>query len=306
MPHFFSNKRLILLMVGIIVLVILVGLTMREREQATIPEQIVQDSVGAVQSVFQRPAYFVRGIYDDFIHILNVHEENERLKEHLNDYAMLRSELDGLREENESLTSMYDGMESLSSFTSIPALVIERQPDRWTETIGINRGTQHGVEADMAVITEEAHGRVQYTSAFTSQIQLLSDGEQTNRVSAKVAVEDDEPAIGFIEGWDHEQDLLIMQKVDSENELEVGQFVSTSGLGGLFPADLPIGEIVGVEIDEYGLTQNAYIQPSADYYNINHVMVIDREQGNLEGIQEDFENLQEEQEEEEESEGSGE
>ncbi|MBM7631667.1 rod shape-determining protein MreC [Geomicrobium sediminis] len=302
MPHFFSNKRLILLMVGIIILVILVGLTMREREQATIPEQIMRDSVGVVQSVFQRPAYFVRDIYDDFVNILNVHEENERLKGQLNDYAMLRSEVDGLREENNSLTSLYEGMESLSSFDTIPALVIDRQPDRWTETIGINRGTQHGVETDMAVITEEGLiGRVQYTSAFTSQVQLLSDGERTNRVSAKVSSEEGDPAVGFIEGWDVDQDLLVLQKVDSENELEPGQFVSTSGLGGLFPADLPIGEIVDVQVDEYGLTQNAYIEPSADFFHLNHVLVIERNVDNIEGIQEEF--LQQE-EEEDESEGS--
>ncbi len=59
MPHFFSNKRLIILMVSIIILVALIGFSLRERETVTWPEQFARDSVGVVQSVFSRPAHYV-------------------------------------------------------------------------------------------------------------------------------------------------------------------------------------------------------------------------------------------------------
>ncbi|QDI91031.1 rod shape-determining protein MreC [Salicibibacter halophilus] len=298
MPHFFSNKRLILLMVSIIVLVILVGLTMNEREEVTWPEQFINDSVGVVQSAFQRPANFLGGIFDDIGNIANIYEENERLKSQMDDYAFLSSEVDGLREENASLREAQDMEESLGDYSSLTALVIERQPDRWTETIGINRGSQHGIENDMAVITAGGLvGRIQHTGMFTSQVQLLSDGERMNRISAKVAIEDEAPAYGFIEGWDDEEGAFVLSKIEAEEELEEGQEVSTSGLGGLgFPADLPIGKITGVESDEYGLTMNAFVEPAADYHNIEHVMVLDRNSPELE----DFD----EEEEEEETEGA--
>ncbi|MDF2904638.1 MAG: rod shape-determining protein MreC, partial [Bacillus sp. (in: firmicutes)] len=50
----------------------------------------------------------------------------------------------------------------------------------------------------------------------------------------------------------------------------------TSGLGGIFPEGLPIGKVVKVVPDEYGLTQTAYIKPGADFYDIENVMVIQR------------------------------
>ncbi|SDI58247.1 rod shape-determining protein MreC [Natribacillus halophilus] len=289
MPHFFSNKRLIILMVSIIILVILVGLTLNEREEVTWPEQFVNDSVGVVQSAFQRPANFVRGVYDDIVNVINVYEENERLKSQMDDYAMLSSEVDGLRQENASLLEAQEMSESLGDYASLSALVIERQPDHWTETIGINRGSQHGIENDMAVITAEGLiGRIQHTGMFTSQVQLLSDGERMNRVSAQVTTEEEESVYGFIDGWDDEEDAFVLSMIDAETDVAEEQSVSTSGLGGLgFPADLPIGEITAIETDEYGLTLNAYVEPAADYHNIEHVMVLDRNSPVLEDFEEE-------------------
>ncbi|MBB6448349.1 rod shape-determining protein MreC [Geomicrobium halophilum] len=296
MPHFFSNKRLILLMVSIILLVVLVGLTLREREEVTLPEQFMNDSVGAVQSVFQRSAHFVRGLYDNVIDVINVYEENERLKTQMNDYALITSEVEGLRQENASLLEMQELSDRLGDYSSVSALVIERQPDQWTETIGINRGSQHGIESDMAVITVDGLvGRIQHTGMFTSQVQLLSDGERMNRISAKVEIEDENPVHGFIEGWDREEGALRLQKMEAEAEIEEGQSVSTSGLGGLaFPADIPIGEIIDIQMDEYGLTQTALVEPAADYYNMEHVMVLDRNSSALEDFEEEDESEEEE------------
>ena len=51
MPRFFSNKRLILLLVGVIVLVALISFSLRDRHNASLPEQIVKDVVGFGQSI---------------------------------------------------------------------------------------------------------------------------------------------------------------------------------------------------------------------------------------------------------------
>ena len=51
MPRFFSNKRLILLLVGVIVLVALISFSLKDRQNASLPEQIVKDVVGFGQSL---------------------------------------------------------------------------------------------------------------------------------------------------------------------------------------------------------------------------------------------------------------
>jgi rod shape-determining protein MreC len=56
----------------------------------------------------------------------------------------------------------------------------------------------------------------------------------------------------------------------------VGKKVVTSGLGGIFPKGIMIGEITEVRVGEDGLTQMAYIKPSADLFRLNEVFVLDR------------------------------
>ncbi|SFE70737.1 rod shape-determining protein MreC [Alteribacillus iranensis] len=296
MPHFFSNKRLIILMVSIIVLVALIGFSMRDREAATWPERFIRDTVGVAQSVFSQPAHFAAGFFGDIRDLLNVYEENKQLKAQLDEYASLSAELDSVKQENETLKEMIDAEESLTDYVMRTALVIHRAPDQWTETIGINKGENDGVKKDMAVVTAEGLiGKVETTSAFTSTVQLLSDGNRSNRVSAMVSTEED-PVYAFIEGWDEEREGLMLRKIESHADIEAGQKVITSGLGGVFPRGLSIGEIVEVEADEYGLTYNALVKPSADFYNIEQVNVIERTSETLD------QTLTEEPEEEEEEE----
>ncbi|WP_026699847.1 rod shape-determining protein MreC [Salibacterium aidingense] len=297
MPHFFSNKRLILLMVSIIVLVAFIGFSMRERDSITWPEKFFRDTTGVVQSVFSQPAHWTAGFFGNVADVVHVYEENQLLKSRMEEFASMSAELESVKQENETLKEMIGSEESLSNYTTRSALVIHRTPDGWTEMIGINKGTQNGVEKDMAVVTPEGLiGKVDTASEFTSTVQLLSDSNRTNRVSAMVATEND-PVYAFIEGWDEEREGLMLRKIESDAQIEEGQQVMTSGLGGIFPQGLAIGEISSLEPDEYGLTYNALVEPAADYYNLEQVNVIER---TSETLDENMEQPEDEEEEEEE------
>ncbi|MBU8905039.1 rod shape-determining protein MreC [Desertibacillus haloalkaliphilus] len=275
MPQFFSNKRLIVLMVSIIILVALIGFSMSDRERVTWPEQFMRDSVGWVQTIFNKPAQSVAGFFENIQEMRYIYEENKVLKSRLDEYAAVSVERNLLKGENESLKQLIEIEESLNDYQMRPALVIHRTPDRWSEFIGINKGAQHGIEPNMAVINSQGLiGKVNNVSQFSSTVQLLSDHDPTNRVSAMIHGE--EPVFGFVEGYDQERGTLLVKKLDVDADIEEDQIVSTSGLGGIFPEGLPIGKVVDVEPDEYGLTANAHVEPEADFYNIDYVMVIER------------------------------
>lgn len=282
MPSFFSNKRLIVLLVCIIILVGLIGYSMSERRSLSWPEQFLTDSIGWVQSGFSRPAHFAAGFFESVNDMRNIYEENQVLKSHLDEYAALQVELTELRRVNEELKDSLDMSENLYDYTVRSALVIHRSPDRWNEYIGINKGGQDGIEENMAVMTSTGLiGKVHQVSQFSSTIQPLSDQDHTNRISA--FADNDEPTYGFIEGIHEESGYLQFTKIDIDAELEEGQMVVTSGLGGIFPRGLPIGEIVYFEPDEFGLSQTAYIEPAADFrQNFDSVLVIERGASSLE------------------------
>ncbi|ADI25918.1 MULTISPECIES: rod shape-determining protein MreC [Geobacillus] len=275
MPQLFGNKRLIFLLVSIVILVMLIGFSLRSREELTWPEQFVKDTVGFVQLLFGKPAQEIAGFFENVSDLRRTYKENELLKARLEEYAALETEVEALRQENERLRALLDKKESLRDFVSIQATVIGRNPDRWRETIIINKGEQHGVKKDMAVITPAGLvGKVQHASQFTSTVQLLSALDQNNRISAYI--QGKENVFGLIEGYDEKRRELLLGEIPIDAKVEKRQKVLTSGLGGVFPKGLPIGEVTEVKPDQYGLTKVVYVKPFANLYDIDDVMIVKR------------------------------
>jgi len=274
-PQFFLNKRLIVLLVSIILLVALIGISLKERKNLTWPEQFVKDTVGVVERVFQKPANYVAGFFENVEDVKRTYEENKTLKEKLDKYAELSVKVKDLEKDNAKLREVIDKKDSLRDYKPIQATVIARNPDKWYDLISIDRGAQQGIQKDMAVMTSKGLvGRVKSVSQFTSTVELLSSLNRTNRISA--VVEGQERIFGLIEGYDKEKQTLVFTKIPSDVKVEKDQTVVTSGLSDIFPKGLVIGKIVDVAPDEYGLTQTAYVKPAADLNDVDHVMVTKR------------------------------
>ncbi len=294
MPQFFLNKRLILLLVSVIVLVSLIGFSLKDNRELSWPEQFLQDTVSVFQSIFHKPATYVTNFFGNVKDLKNTYEENELLKSRLDEYMQLEADLQEYKVENEKLKTELGEVSDIRKYNPIFSAVIGRNPDRWYDYISIDKGEQDGVEPNMAVITAQGLvGKVKSTSQFSSTVQLLSATDLKNRISAEVqpleinesedGKEEDskknsnnEKVTGLIEGYDEEKGALLLRRIESDIKLVEGQKVITAGTGGVFPGGIVIGEIMEVEPDSYGLEQMAYIKPAANFYDIDRVWVADR------------------------------
>jgi len=212
---------------------------------------------------------------------LNTYEENKKLKSRLSEYAAGQAELIDVNAENKRLREMIGKEEDLRSFDSIHATVISRNPDQWEEKVIIDKGSIHGIEKNMAVKTATGLiGKVILVTKFTSTVELLSTESRDFRVSAVVA---GEVVFGLIEGFDRERGELIMKRIDSSFDLKPGAKVSSSGLGGIFPKGLYIGEVTEISTDDHGLTKLAYIRPAAQFSMLDHVIVAKRKSVTTDG-----------------------
>ncbi|VEF47471.1 rod shape-determining protein MreC [Bacillus freudenreichii] len=278
MPNFFLNKRLIILLIAIIVLVSLIGFSLRERENISRPEQFVKDIVGFGQSLVAKPAHKFAAFFENINDLQNTYTENKKLKARLEGLAKLEKEIADLKKDNKELREVLDKKEDLRSFTPIQATVIGRTPDRWYEQIIIDRGKKSGIKPDMAVITSKGLiGKVVSTSEMTSTIELLSSDNVRYRVAAEIQIKGKKSVYGLIDGYDKEKKMLLMKDLPIDQEkLKPGQSVVTSGLGGIFPKGMDVGTVKELTLDQFGLTQTAYVKPSADFYDFEHVMVVAR------------------------------
>ncbi|KIL46137.1 rod shape-determining protein MreC [Jeotgalibacillus campisalis] len=294
MPPFFMNKRLIVLLLSIILLVALIGFSLGERDKISWPEQFAKDIIGFGQNIASKPAGYTKGIIENVQDLTNTYSENQTLKARLEELVLLETQVSDLSRDNEELRAIVDIEENLRDFSVVNATVIARNPEQWQETIIIDKGQINGIEKDMAVQTASGMiGRVKDTSQFTSTVELLSARNPNNRVSALIQSEESN-VFGLVEGFDITRDELMVKKIPFDEEVEIGSKVITSGLGGVFPKDLLIGEVTEVSSDEYGLTQTAFVKPSSSLYDLEHVMVIERLSAGKDEIEEDSQDEEEE------------
>ncbi|WP_085523223.1 rod shape-determining protein MreC [Tuberibacillus sp. Marseille-P3662] len=277
MPRFFSNKKLIVLLTGLIVLVALIGYSLKDREDATVAEQFLHDTVGFFQRMFHTPAQYVAGFFETIDDIQNVYKENELLKSRLKDYAEVRTKYNQLKKDNDELRDQLDMGEhsKLSGYNQQLGTVIARPFDEWNQLLTINIGGQSGVHKGMAVKTSEGLvGRVTTVSQFTSVVSLITDPLSINQIPA--AINGKKDINGMIEGYNSKQNVLLFKKLPVESNIKKGMEVITSGMGGVYPKSVYIGKVVSVNTESNGLSQTAKVKPAADFSNINYVHVLDR------------------------------
>lgn len=276
---FFRRKRLFSILLALIILVGLIGFSLVDRDQKTTIEEFLQDTFGWAQSIVLKPINYVTDIVSNIDDMKNMYEENQVLKENLAQYQKVLYEVQELRKENEELMAIVEKTESIRDYTPIHATVIARSPEEWFKQVTINKGKQDGVRKDMAVITAEGMiGKIQSASQFTSSVLLLNGFDRSNRIAVNVKLPDsEETARGFILGYHEEKEQLLLEFTEYYDEIPEGEFVFSSGLGGVFPDGLEIGQIKEVTTDQYGLTQIAYVEPSANMNDLRHVIIVDRD-----------------------------
>lgn len=281
---FFANKRLIIVLVGLVILMAVMGFTSKERAELTWPEKFLKDTFSVVQGIFYRPAQAFSGFVEDVREAYNTYEENRALKASLDQFAQVTAQLKLAEAENERLRNLLKAKSILTDYQVRVGEVVARNSDTWNDVVTIDKGLQHGIKKDMAVITSAGLiGRVQSVSNFSSTVELLTAIERSNHITALIlstqtvnGVTTHPQINGVIEEYDNREHLLIMRKIPLGQKIEPKQPVVTSGLGGVMPRGLVVGHVVRVVPGDYGLTQTAYVQPSANFSQLNEVMVVER------------------------------
>jgi len=148
------------------------------------------------------------------------------------------------------------------------AAVIGRDPSPFLQYIIINRGSNSGILRGMPVVTNQGLvGRVDAVIADAARIQLITDPASNVNVRLQNA-EVDASLVGSVTGD------VNLQLVPQDITVEPGDLVLTSGLGGGYPPDLIVGQVVNVRTRDFDLFQQASVQPVVDFTRLQIVLVI--------------------------------
>jgi rod shape-determining protein MreC len=170
--------------------------------------------------------------------------------------------------ETEILAALVDFSRANPESSYKAASVIGRDPSPFLHYVIINRGSNDGIQRGMPVVTNEGLvGRVDAVIADASRIQLITDPGSSVNIHLKNA-NTDALLIGSVTG-DVSLDLI-----SQDATVESGDLILTSGLGGGFPADLIVGQVVNVRKLPAELFQQASVQPAVDFSRLQIVLII--------------------------------
>ena len=150
------------------------------------------------------------------------------------------------------------------------ARVISRGPTNYLSALSIDLGTDQGIAEGMPVVTERGLvGRIQKVGPTTSTVLLMTD--PSSGVQAMIKRENSR-AVGVVTG--QAGALPVMEYIAQEADVAVGDEVITSGLGGNFPKNLIIGQVVEVKKRDFDMYQQAVVRPTVDFNRLEFVLVI--------------------------------
>ena len=217
----------------------------------------------------QRGARVVFGFmgrsFDRYVWLVGAGEENRRLDAQA---ARLRMENHFLRQKLlrfESQTELDAYSADLASAT-LPASVIAQGPSRSAKEVFLNRGYDHGVRPGMAVVTSDGIvGKVEAAHGATSMVMLVSDSEAGAGV---VLGRSGEP--GVLRGMSRR--VCRVDYIGPDVRVVPGEFVYTSGLDGVFPRGLPVGQVTAVQPGVE--TQFVEVRPFVELDRLGEVLVL--------------------------------
>ncbi|WP_436644805.1 rod shape-determining protein MreC [Latilactobacillus sakei] len=281
MQKFFSNKKLIILLVTLIVCMGFIAMSVGLRNSKKSPSFIRQfgnDVTGITNQFVSVPANGIGKGVDALTDLINTYQENKALKAQLDDLAQTKVQAQTLKEENKNLKKELNLAGTLTDYTTLNASVLSRNPDNWQNSLVINKGALAGLKKNMPVMSESGIiGRISEVNKTNAKVELVSStGRNSNGFAAVVNTKDGKQVNGIMTGYNSDKKQLKLGQIKTDTAIAKGDKVVTSGLGGLTPKGLYLGKVASVKKDDYGLALTVYVTPAADLNNLTVVTVIKR------------------------------
>jgi len=182
--------------------------------------------------------------------------------------ALLREEINQFRDAND--------WERRIPWESKLVRVVGRDPYNWWRRIKINLGSNKGIRFNQPVISAKGNlvGRVSEVGPLTSWVVLA--GDPNCRFSALIKESRSQGGIVSPRQYSSDPRVVELTYLPNDVELRPGQAVVTSGLGGGFPKEIPVGLVVDSWISKDGLYTEARVKLHANLNQLETVRVLTR------------------------------
>ena len=244
-----------------------ISANLHSRENMSFFESLVVGVTAPVQKVVWGVIDGIGSVWRGYFYLVGLEKENQALKRELQELKLQMNRYREAELANERLRALLNFKKSIAT-PLLPAQLVAFDPSGWFQTILIDKGRNDGVVLDMAVVSAEGLvGRVIGVGKHHAKVLLILDGN-----SAVDAYIQRSRARGVLVGLGRE--LCILKYVQRNEDVQVGDKVISSGMGGVFPKGLLVGTVQEVVRGSSGLFQRVEVEPSVNFSRLEEVMIV--------------------------------
>ncbi len=267
------------IIIGMVILSIIIGFIINivnTTRELTSVEKSIKDTVLLVNKIIYAPVDFVTTKIDEHNEKNDLYNKYKELEKKVDATDLVNAEKKELEKEVGDLKEVLELNTILSDTEYLNATIINRNLGYWYNTITIDKGSNNGVENDMAVIVNKGLiGKVTSTTAYSSNVKLLTSYDVNNKISVKIEAEG-EHVYGLLSGYDEDTKTFTVEGISSNKKIEQDAFVTTTGMGDIFPSGIVVGKVSNVVSDNFDLARTVEVTPTVDFDDINYVTILKR------------------------------
>ena len=211
------------------------------------------------------------GFGDYFTEFGKLREENEALAKRVTELERENAHVQVLEGENEWLRGMLGVKNVLELCETVDAQVIGREANSYVTLYTLNKGSLHGIDEGMAVVTDAGVvGRVESVGLNWCRVStIVESGVSVGALCARSG------ARGVVDGslGLRGKGQCAMNYISEFADVEIGDTVISSG-GSVYPYGFPIGTVVDKTFDSASRTVSAIIEPAVDFSTLSRVLVV--------------------------------
>jgi rod shape-determining protein MreC len=260
-------KTIIFVVALLIISLIMISYNLKYGTGDSFLRKIVLEAAAPAQTVLDFSVTGVKDNWSRYIFLVGIEEENKNLKKKINELK----EVLVLYQEGYQEAQRLKKLLSLSNdyhYNFISARVIGREQTALSRMILINKGSTDGLKTDMPVVAPPGLiGRLVDVSWHVSKA-LLSIDENSN-IDAIVQRNRTQ---GIISGAGSRG--LVLKYISKTQDVKEGDVIVSSGMGGVFPKGMLIGQVSNVDRKDAGLFLKINVAPFTDFSKLEEILIL--------------------------------
>lgn len=271
MLRLFRNKFFWLFLLVVIAALITMNQTSVPRAEITVVEKAIREALAPLQSSIRDLRGNWGGLGQAFSDKRSLQNRIDELEERNRRMAIDNQILREYEAEAKRLRRLLAFQkDNLETYDLLPAAIIARSPNNWSQTLTIDKGAQDGISKGMTVIHPDGLvGRISSVSRSSAQVSLITD----RQMAVGVILQRTRETNGIVEG-EGISSRLSMNNIPYYSSIEVNDRVITSGLSVIYPKGIDVGTVSKIEREPNGLLQTAEVKPRVDFDRLEEVLVI--------------------------------